>query len=93
MHLRASLGTSKAPMNTTALRIALSRQGHNVVPQVLQALHPFGQTAALKNADLDLRHVQPTAVFGRVVHLQALPDALRFSGEETLRRDWPLYAY
>ena len=88
MHLRASIGTGKAPMNAAALRIALSSQRHDVLPQVIKTLHPFGQTPALKNTDLDLRHIQPTAVFGRVVHLQSLPDALRLSGEETPRRGW-----
>lgn len=64
MHLSASIGTGKAPMDTTGLRIAFGRQSHNVLPQVIEALEPFGQTAAFKNADLDLGHVQPTAMFG-----------------------------
>lgn len=84
MHLRASIGTGKAPMNPTALRFALSRQRHDVVPQVFQALHPFGQTPAFKNADLNLRHIQLTAMLGRVMHLQSLPDALRFLGRKRL---------
>src|SRR6266568_2768476 len=78
MHLSASIGTRKAPMDSAVLRIALSSQSHNMLPQMIEALHPFGQTAPLKNADLDLGHIQPTAMFGRVMHLQSLPDALRF---------------
>ena|ERR1700731_2375651 len=78
MHLSASIGTGKAPMNLAVLRIALSRQSHNMLPQMLEALHPFGQTASLKNADLNLGHIQPTAMLWRVMHLQSLPDSLRF---------------
>src|SRR5260370_23275097 len=78
MHLSASIGTGKAPMDMTVLRIALSRQGHDVLPQMIEALDALRQTAAFKNADLDLRHIEPTAMFGRIMHLQSLPDSLRF---------------
>src|SRR5438876_9969545 len=78
MHLSPSISAGKAPMDTRLLRIALSRQGHNVLPQMIEALDAFGQTASFKNADLDLGHIEPTAMFGRVMHLQSLPDALRF---------------
>jgi len=59
MHLSARIGTGKAPMDMALLRIALSRQGHNVLPQMIEALDAFGQTAPFKNADLDLRSIQP----------------------------------
>jgi hypothetical protein len=55
-----------------------------VLPQMIEALDAFGQTPPLKNADLDLGHIEPTAMFGRVMHLQSLPDAL--PREETPRR-------
>src|SRR5438270_3173617 len=84
MHLSASIGTSKAPMDLTVVRIALSRQGHDVLPQMVEALDALRQTAPFKNADLDLRHIEPTAMFGRVMHLQSLPDALRFLGRKRL---------
>ena len=77
MHLSPSISAGKAPMDTRLLRIALSRQGHNLLPQMIEALDAFGQTAALKNANLNLGHIEPTAVLGRVMHLQSLPDALR----------------
>jgi hypothetical protein len=44
MHLSPSISTGKAPMDLAPLRIALSRQRHNVLPQMIEALHPFGQT-------------------------------------------------
>jgi hypothetical protein len=62
MHLSPSISTGKAPMDPALVRIALSRQRHNVLPQMIEALHAFGQTPPLKNADLDLGHIQPTAV-------------------------------
>ncbi len=45
MQLRASIGTRKAPMDATAVRIALGRQSDDVLPQMIEALHVFGQTA------------------------------------------------
>src|SRR5579864_5319394 len=75
MHLSPSIGTRKAPMDLAVLRIALRRQNHNMLPQMIEALHAFRQTSALKDADLDLGHVKPTAMFGCIMHLQSLPDA------------------
>ena len=37
MHLSPSIGTGKAPMDATAVRIALGRQSHNVLPQMIEA--------------------------------------------------------
>src|SRR5258708_12523588 len=62
MHLSASIGTGEAPMNATALRIALARQRHNVLPQLIEAGDALGQTAPFKNADLDLGYIEPTAM-------------------------------
>src|SRR5437588_6309526 len=84
MHLSASISAGKAPMDTRLLRIALSGQGHNLLPQMIEALDAFGQTAAFKNADLNLGHIEPTPMLGRVMHLQSLPDALRFLGRKGL---------
>jgi hypothetical protein len=71
MHLRASIGTGKAPVNAAVVRIALSRQGYNMLPQMIEALHALRQTASFKNADLNLGHIEPAAMFGRVMHLQS----------------------
>ncbi len=54
MHLILSISTGKAPMDAALVRIALSRQGHNVLPQMVEALDVLRQTAPLKNSDLDL---------------------------------------
>ncbi len=93
MHLSPSISTRKAPMDTTAPDIALGGQGHNMLPQLIEALDPFGQTAPLKNADLDLGHIQPT---GMDAACNGPPGATRCAAlpqGETPRRGWPLYAY
>ena len=69
MHLGTSIGTGKAPMDATVMCIALGSQVHNVLPQLIEALHALGQTASFKNADLDFGHIEPTAMFGRIMHL------------------------
>ena len=69
MHLSASIGTRKAPMDAAVVRIALSSQSHNMLPQMLEALDSFGQTSPFKNADLDLGHIEPTAMLGRVIRV------------------------
>ena len=76
--MSASISARKAPMDPTALSIALGGQGHNVLPQMIEALHAFRQTDPLENADLDLGYIEPTAMLGRVMHLQSVPDTLRF---------------
>jgi hypothetical protein len=93
MHLSASIGTGKAPMDAAVVHIALGRQGHNMLPQMLEALDPFGQTAALKNANLDLSHIQPGF---HAWACNAPPGAARYAAlpqGETPRRGWPPYAY
>ena len=42
------------------------------------------QTLAAQHADFDLDHIQPTGVFGRVVELQALQEAMRLWRGESL---------
>lgn len=93
MHLSASIGARKAPMDAAVVRIALGRQGHNMLPQMIEALDPFGQTAPLKNADLDLSHIQPT---GMDAACNGPPGAARYAAlpqGETPHRDSPPYAY
>src|SRR5712691_5809119 len=69
MELVTSIIGSKAPRDSAALRIAFGLQCGNALAQLLHAFHPTRQTAPGKNTDLDLGHVQPTAMFGRVMEL------------------------
>src|ERR1700737_1714740 len=84
MHLSTSIGTRKTPMDLSPHSVAFSCQGFNVLPEMLKAFDAFGQTSAFKDADLDLSHVEPTAMFGCIMHLQSLPDPLCLSGLKCL---------
>ncbi len=92
MHLSASIGTRKAPMDPSAGSVAFSSQGFNVLPEMLKAFDAFGQTSAFKNADLDLSHVEPTAMFRGIMHLQSLPDPLCLLRDQKPHRGWLPYA-
>src|SRR5579859_4078236 len=78
MHLSPSIGAGKAPMDVHLSSITLLRQSFNMLPQMLKAFDALGQTVALKNADLDLGHVEPTPMLRGIMHLQALPKSLGF---------------
>src|SRR5437763_2822143 len=78
MQLVTSIAGSKAPGDGAALSIAFSRQSSDTLAQHLHTFHATRKTDTRKNADLDLGHVQPTAVFGRIMELDALQDAPRF---------------
>ena len=58
--------------------ITLSLQGFDPVVQCLEVPHRSRETAPLKDADLDLGHVEPTAMLGRVMHLEAAGNPARF---------------
>ena len=72
MELVTSVIGSEAPRDGAVLSIALGLQGGDALAQVLHACHPTRQTATGKNTDLDLGHIEPTAMFGRVVELHPL---------------------
>src|SRR5579864_5649118 len=78
MELVTSVVGSKAPRDGTVLSIALGLQGSDALAQHLHAFHATRQTAASKDTDLDLGHIQPTAMFGRRMELHPPPDAPRF---------------
>ena len=75
MELGTRIIGGKAPRDATVLSIAFGFQGGNALAQVLQAFHPTRQTATGKKTDLDLGHIQPTAMFRGVMELHALQDA------------------
>jgi len=92
MHLSASIGTRKAPMDSASLRIALSSKSHNMLPQMIEAFHTFGQTAPFKNADLDLGHIQPTAMDAACNAPPVVARSAALPVGETPRRGWLPYA-
>src|SRR5436309_15968440 len=77
MELVTSIIGGKAPRDGAALSIALSLQGSDALAQVLHAFHATRQTPTGKNTDLNLGHIQPTAMFGSGVKLHAPQDAPR----------------
>ena len=80
MKFVTSIVGGKAPGDGAALSIALSLQGGNTLTQVLHTCHATRQTASCKDTNLDLGHIQPTAMFGRVMKLHAPQDAPRLGG-------------
>src|SRR5438270_11244243 len=78
MELVTSITGSKAPGDGAALSIALGLQGNDALAQVLHALHATRQTATSKDTDLDLGHIQPTAMLGRIMKLHPLQNPSRF---------------
>src|SRR6266581_6809893 len=72
MEFVTSVIGGKAPRDGAALSIALGLQDSDALAQYLHAFHAARQTTPRKNTDLDLGHIQPTAVFGRVVELHPL---------------------
>ncbi len=67
MELGTRIIGGKAPRDATVLSIAFGFQGGNALAQVLQAFHPTRQTDTGKKTDLDLGHIQPTAMFRGVM--------------------------
>ena len=72
MELVTSVMGSKAPRDGAALSITLGLQSSNALAQALHAFHATRQTTTGKNTDLDFCHIEPTAMFGRVVELDPL---------------------
>src|SRR5260370_24095236 len=68
----------KASVDGAALSIALRLQSGKVLSQDLHALHPARQAPSCENGDLDFGHVEPAAMFGGVMELDALQDASCF---------------
>src|SRR5438309_10496258 len=72
MKFYTSIVGGKAPGDGTVLSIALGLQRRDALAQLLQTCHSTRQTTARKDTDLDLGHIEPTTVFGRVMKLHAL---------------------
>src|ERR1700736_2032963 len=74
MELVTSIVGGKAPRDGAAMRIALSLQNSDALSQDLHTCYATRQTATSKDTDLDLGHIQPTAMFGRVMELHSSQD-------------------
>ena len=71
-------------MDGAPSRIALCLQRLDPLLQGLEVRSGSRETATLKDTNLDLGHVEPTAMLRRVMHLEAAGDPTRFAGREDL---------
>ena len=74
----------KPPMDGSSGGIALPFQGLYFPAESGLVRDTPPEAGASQNAKLDLRHVEPTAVFGRVVELQPFYDPPGLGGGEGL---------
>src|SRR5436305_5717381 len=89
MEFDTSILASKAPGDGAALPIALGLQSRKALTQDLHVLHPARQAAPGKNGALDLGHVEPTPMFGRVMELDPLQNASCFGRLESfIKSGW-----
>jgi len=78
-----SIVGGKTPGDGGARGIALGFQSGNALTQSVETFDAPGQTASCKNADFDLGHIEPTAMFGGVMELNPLQDAACFGRLES----------
>ena len=69
-------------MNASATGITLALPDFDCSVENLALADAAVQALAVQHTDLDLCHVQPAGMFGRVVEFQALEDAVRFGRRE-----------
>src|SRR5712691_1934578 len=78
MQLFTSISRCKSPLDLNAMSIA------SLLPRVENSLDTLHRGKALRQAltsqhrEFDLRHIEPTAMFRRVVKLEATSDPTRF---------------
>ena len=66
---------SEAPVDDDSGRVALADQSCHFSAKGFRIGEPLAEATARQDAELDFRHIEPTAVLGRVVKLQTLRNA------------------
>ena len=84
MELPPGVLGSKPPVDGGLGGIALPFQGSDFPVESGLVGDTLSQAGSRQDAKLDLRHVEPTAVFGRVVELQPFYDPPGLRGGEGL---------
>ncbi len=84
MEFRPGILGAKAPIDGGSGSIAFQFQGSDFPAEDGLVGDAPPKAGASQNAKLDLCHVQPTAVLGRVVELQSFHDTPGLSGGEGL---------
>jgi hypothetical protein len=77
MELNACIGRAEPPPHLDGAFVAVRLPGRHFPPQLLGRADPAAQALPAQHAQLDLRHVEPTAVLGRMVDLQPFGDPPR----------------
>ena len=84
MELRPGILGAEAPINGGPSSISFPFQGLDVSTEISLAGGTFFQTRTGQDAELDLRHVEPTAVLGCVMELQPFYNPSGLRGREGL---------
>ena len=79
-----SILDGKAPVDGGTSLIAFLFERMDMSPQVSLIRDTLSQTTTAEHAQLDLGHVEPTAVYWSVVELQTLGDVPRFERLERI---------
>jgi hypothetical protein len=83
-HLAARLVGCEHPFDACASGVALPFPSGDFADEPVWVVNAAVQARTAQDADLDLDHVEPAAVLGGVVGLQAAQDAPGFGGREGL---------
>src|SRR5262245_11132046 len=71
LEFNARVPRREAPVDRSGVRIAPRLPGRHLADEGCRGADAPVQTLATQHAELEFRHVQPTAMFGRVMKLQA----------------------
>src|SRR5947208_1312426 len=80
----AGVGGAEAPVDRRLGTIACGLPSGDLMPQQIRTAEASIQTLLPQHGQFDLGHVEPTAVFGRVMKLQFPRDPPRLGGRERL---------
>ena len=84
VHFDASVLDGESPVYGRSGLVSFCLQGRNFTTEGLFIGNAPAQDSPPQDAEFDLCHIEPTAVFGSVVKLQTPGDAPGFSGREGL---------
>jgi len=84
MQLGAGVIGRELPADAGVSRVALGFESRHAPDEGVRIGHRAREAAALEDADLDLSHIEPTAMFGRRVDLQSAGDVARHCRGERL---------
>src|SRR3954471_11400481 len=82
--LGAGLLTGEAPLDGRVLPVAVGLPGGDFAFECRPIPQPAIEALAAEDGELNLCHVEPTPVFGRVMEFQSAGDPPSFGGREGL---------